>query len=1127
MTKTVFSISTDDKATERISDLNKEIGTLAKQLSSMEEVNGNLTAQVNALAKHYTELAKSAVKASESTSKLLIAEQRLFDEVKRNLSQEQRAIKVISQKEQAQSQLQQTQDKVTQSIQKQTFAIKQNAKVNKEQSQSIFSMTQQIFEWQIATTLVMKTLQVLDNALSSINDTLVKTEDSVISLKRVLPEGSASNSEISSQLYKIAQDYGQTFENVSQIAQNFARSGLNWIDTIKATEAAILALNVSQMDTAQASDGLIAILTQFGLKAEDLTSVVDKLNITADNAAITTETLLAALQRTGSSAASANLDLDETIALITALSQATGRSSDNIGSALKSLIEYSSKSDALDTFAGLSDSVFEVVADYRKGAKDILDVWQAVSQEIQHLDSRQADLLDSYFDTDDGIALKESLDAELEDIYSNLNGVYDTSDIFRKNYFIALLGDMDAVQKAQDTLSKANGYSQEENKKYLDSYTAKLNKLKAQWEEVANGEQGLLDIKKLLVDIGSAVLWVVQHTGGLRTLLLAISTIFWQLEGANIIAGVKSIGVAIKGLVTGLLTATSAAHGLHAALGVIGLVATAISAIVGIVKQSQQDIDDFNIEGFNRSGEELTALKDDIKKNADRFDDLAEKIKQAREVLADSSSTTDEIALAQNTLLNIQEALIRSNEDYAGSLDLTNGELSKQLDLLSQMGEEEAKKKVREYLDNNADVIYNAKQYQDVKLSSIKFSEAAGLWDGDAPLEKWLRDIGYFAEERGGLLEGLGSFFSNSKVFDTTLFTKRMTRDEQIALLEELFDKAEYEENGDYLQAQIRGAINSIKNDESYKNVQNILSGSENSWNAPIEVLEQFNDGLITYEEFLCKIGLIQEDISTQSGEWHNNISKVTGKYDGLISQLEELRDIEKESAEWEEKKLAVLEAEQALENAKNEATVRRFNQESGQWEWQADEKKIAEAEKNLENAKLDLQEAAYDNIIDQLKEQTATNDSILTILKEVAPLLGEDFSNTVQNTIRDKTGVDLAKPIVTPSESHDNGGLALGKGFINKATNRPESVNNPELTRKILSPVSNAEFNQYVRDMGIMFERSHQYAQSPRIEHIGGATDNRVNNSGQVFVEKVNVGNEQRDNLISILRLAPIMSNN
>ena len=52
--------------------------------------------------------------------------------------------------------------------------------------------------------------------------------------------------------------------------------------------------------------------------------------------------------------------------------------------------------------------------------------------------------------------------------------------------------------------------------------------------------------------------------------------------------------------------------------------------------------------------------------------------------------------------------------------------------------------------------------------------------------------------------------------------------------------------------------------------------------------------------------------------------------------------------------------AQKALENAKNEATVRRYVEGVG-WVWQADEKKVAAAEKDLKNAQDSLMQAQND----------------------------------------------------------------------------------------------------------------------------------------------------------------------
>lgn len=1051
-------------------------------------------------------------------------------------------------------------------------------------------------QFQLSAMLVMKPLQMIRSALSSINETLVKTEDAVITLQRVLPSNSASDSEISSRLYKIAQDYGQTFENVSQIATNFARTGMSWADTIKATEAAVLALNVAELDATQASDGMIAILTQFGIKAENLTLVVDKLNITADNAAVTTDKLLAALQRTGSAAANANLSLDETVSLITALSQATGRSGENLGTALNSLIQYSSKSSALEVFAGLSDNTANVVAEYRKGAKNILDVWQAVSAEIKNLTTEQANLLDSYFSTEDGNALKEALDGELEDIYTELGGVYDTANTFRKNYFIALLGNMDTVLQAQETLKNAQGYSQEENQKYLDTYTAKQNSVQAKWQDIANDEQGLLGIKKDLLDIGSFILDIVQGIGGLKTAIIAtgivVGTIVMSFKGEVIIATLTKIGTILKSLTIDAIPnavgawksfakgISSAGTALQASLPLITAVVIAISAITSAIQKNNEEQIRLHKEGIANASDNLSTLRDTIKSNVEEYDEIINKIKEARETLADSSSTTVEVTSAENSLLNIQTQLIKSNHDYADSIDLVKGNLDEQIDLLSTMEEAEAKKQVKDYLRANSDAILNAKNYQAEKVGEVVFDESQSIYS-EHQLADYLKSAGNkieYAPSGEGLSRiwnAFGALFGANGVTATTVYGDK-TRQEWIDYLNQLIEDIEKnpeisKEETEYLIAKLTSGIKSLQ-DETFQNVQNILSGSDNKWNAPIETLEKFRDGLITYEQFLKEIGLLEENVEDTTEEWHNNISKVTSKYDDLISKLEELRDLNKEAYNWEEKKLAVLEAQQALENARNEATVRRFNQATGQWEWQTDEKKIAEAEKNLEQAQLNLQEAAYSNIIEQLEKGDATNESILAILQEVAPLLGadNDFVDAVINAFKDKTGVDITKPAISnfdaaqnyinekglkesdrekwtedktfeklfntltdeekaklKGKSYDSGGIANGLGFMAKATAQPETVNDPELTKKILTPVSNAEFDRYVKDMGIMFETARQYSQRPIIERVGGNSDNRIDNSGQITMNGVTIGSDRRGNTLDeLLTLAKIVPN-
>lgn len=1131
MAKLVLEIQPKNKeATQSVKFLNAEIQTLSKTLSSIK-VNKNLTTQINALSQYYTNLAKAAVKVNEATTKRQIAEQKLANEVKRGRTEDQRTLKVKAEREQKELRLKQAQDKATQSTQKQTSATKQGTKANEEHRQSILSMTRGIFEWQIATTLVMKPLRMLRSMLQSINDTLVKTEDTVIAFQRVVGKN-ISGEAISSELYRLAKDYGQTFENVQSIALDFARTGLSWNDTIKATEAALLGLNTAELDASSAATGLIAVMQQYGLEASQLESIIDKLNITQDNASVTTDKLLTALQRTGSAAHNANLSLEETVALITALSSSTGRSGENLGTAINSLIQYSSKSSALDTFAKLSDKSADVVAGYKRGEYNILDVWKQVAEEIQTRKSDKLDILDAFFETEDGQALKDALDGELEDFYTEMNGVYDTANTFRKNYFIALLGNMDEVEKAMSRMDKSANYSQNQNEDYLKSYTAKVNKLNAQWQEIANSEQGLLGLKKLLVDIGSGLLTILKYTGGIRTILIAVAPIVFSLIGAKVLSGITTIFATLK---TGITT-------LNGLAGWIGVIATAISLIIGLVEQLKQDDQEDFTRNIDNAASSLDNLAESIAKTTDKYDEYIAKVQEARKVLDDGESSTDKLAQAQNTLLEIQNEVIKNNHAYKDSLDLVNGNLDEQIDKLKIISEEKARQQVEDFIRENKSGIYNAEQYLKETFSEIATGESGGLYGGlndeNFALTNFLGGTqGSAADFWGAFGEGFKSLFGG-KISGYAQLGEKKTRQEIINWLNEQYDRAakEIEDEGqrDKIQARIADLI-AFYNNDTFKDANSLIYGDNSSSNwierLTQEQREAFANGELTYDQIKKILG-IEEDISKEIAVQTNDISKLKDSYKDIVSKLKELRDISKESTEWEEKKLAVLEAQKALEDARNQATVRRFNETTGQWEWQVDEKAIYDAEKNLQKAEQNLSDETFDRIIELFEKGIATNENIDEIAKDAGSVMGEEFVKTIRDFFQKETGVDISQSpkteTVSKNGSYDSGGIANGLGFMPKATAQPETVNNPELTAKILSPVSNAQFDKYVRDMGIMFEMARQYSHAPVIERVGGATDNRVDNSGQInFAGGLTVGADRRGSSIDeLLTLANIIPN-
>lgn len=532
MAKIILNVDLNSSpAQKELKALENAIKGIASTLSSVK-ADKNLTTQINALTENYKALANVAQKVTKVNNQNAISEERLAQS-------KQKTRKETAKANTAESKETQERVKATQATEKLSNATEKNTK-------STIQSTSAFLKGQIRMEAYNAAINLLKSAFTSLNQTLVQTEDAVIALQRVLPEGSATDSQIADDLYNMAQEYGQAFDGVQQAAQNFAKAGLDYEDSLKATKAALVAVNVAELDVTQATEGMIAIMTQFGYTADDLMDIVDMLNKVGDQYAVSSDKLLTALQRTGSTAANANLSLEETIGLITAISEATGRSGENIGTAVNSLIQYTRKASSLDVFAQLSDGAAQAVEDFRLGGADILDVWREVSVAIGNMSAEQENLLNEWLATDEMQNLTQELHDELGDIFETEEQAYGTVNTYRQNYFIALLKNMDTVQEATETALNSQGYSIQENEKYMQTYTAQVTALTAQWQHLVSEEQGFLDFKKDLVAFASGILQVIENTGGLVQLFTELGAILGTGFILKHTSDIKEYAIAIK-----------------------------------------------------------------------------------------------------------------------------------------------------------------------------------------------------------------------------------------------------------------------------------------------------------------------------------------------------------------------------------------------------------------------------------------------------------------------------------------------------------------------------------------------------------------------------------------------------
>lgn len=384
-------------------------------------------------------------------------------------------------------------------------------------------------KWQIANSA----LNLLQQAFGNLVGTITTTEDSVIELRRVLNDSSVTDSAMQQELYNIAYEFGQTFDNVQEVAVKFAQTGKSWQETIDATRATMLGLNTAELEVTTATEGLIATMAQFNIDASDLEAVIDKVNITADNFPVTSEKIVAALQRAGGTAHAFNMTLEETIATITALAEKTGRSGENIGTALNSLIIFTNKSENLELFSGLSEQMDDVVKKFQAGSASVIDIWKQLNNEIQNLTKQQEAAL---FDSTAYEEFASQFEAEAAEYAGTIQDIYGTAGAYRRNYLTVLLQDMSTVEDVMGNLTGAIGYSMQENETAMESFSKKWNQLIVAAQELAVqfGNSGFLDLMKGATEAATAILKLTKNIGGLNTLLLATSTLFFGIKRQKI-----------------------------------------------------------------------------------------------------------------------------------------------------------------------------------------------------------------------------------------------------------------------------------------------------------------------------------------------------------------------------------------------------------------------------------------------------------------------------------------------------------------------------------------------------------------------------------------------------------------
>ena len=206
-------------------------------------------------------------------------------------------------------------------------------------------------------------IYVVKKAFDLLVSSTVDVERQMVEINSILGLTSKQLGQFSSDIFSAANSVSVSFADASKAALEFARQGLSVEETLRRTRDSLILARVAGMDFSDSAMAITAALNSFSNEVIRSTDLVDRLTNADANFAVSAGDLAEAIKRVGSSAADANVSLNETIALVTAAQQTTSRGGAVIGNSFKTIFTRLSRGSVLNDLEALGISTKNAAGD--------------------------------------------------------------------------------------------------------------------------------------------------------------------------------------------------------------------------------------------------------------------------------------------------------------------------------------------------------------------------------------------------------------------------------------------------------------------------------------------------------------------------------------------------------------------------------------------------------------------------------------------------------------------------------------------------------------------------------------------------------------------------------------------
>jgi TP901 family phage tail tape measure protein len=329
--------------------------------------------------------------------------------------------------------------------------------------------------WMAAMTAFYGTKRAVEDMVQNI----LEIDKQMTEMMRVMDQGTNFTKMLQDST-NMAKEFGRTITEVNEAMIGFARGGFDQKQIQDLTKTAIIMSNVSDLNVEQSMDNLTSAMTQFNIAAENSMSIVDKLNEVDNNYAITTADLAAAISRAGSTAQTFGITLDELVGNVTAIGVATRESGEVIGNSLKTIYSRLTSSDSASALAAVGVNVKKANGENETASKILTELgekWHKLTAtQQQHL----------------GVVVA---------------GRYQLS------RFLALMNEYKVSVDATKTSLNSQGSALQENQIYQQSFEARINRLKAAWQELSL-TFGDAVIDDSIIAFTNSLISILKYTNG-------------------------------------------------------------------------------------------------------------------------------------------------------------------------------------------------------------------------------------------------------------------------------------------------------------------------------------------------------------------------------------------------------------------------------------------------------------------------------------------------------------------------------------------------------------------------------------------------------------------------------------